>query len=81
MIPRQKITTTVSQKQERNNCVMSELERAFPITRKQLVFPEFEDIKVSTKTFIIMTNLLIDLKKLFEFLPVTDYTFVPKKLA
>ena len=28
----------------------------------ELVFPEFEDIRVSTKTFIAMTNLIIDLK-------------------
>lgn len=47
--------------------------------KKQLVFPEFEDIKVSTKTFIVMTNLVIDLKKLFDYLPITDYTFVQKK--
>jgi hypothetical protein len=40
------------------------------VTAKQLVFPEFDDIKVSTKTFIAMTNLIIDLKKLFEFLPI-----------
>lgn len=46
---------------------------------EDLVFPEFDDIKVSTKTFIIMTNISLDLKKLFEYLPVTDYTFVPKK--
>ena len=49
-----------------------------PLT-KQLFFPEFEDIKVSTKTFIIMTNLVINLKNLFEFLPITEYAFVPKK--
>ena len=47
--------------------------------KKQLVFPEFEDIKVSTKTFIVMTNLVINLKNLFEFLPITEYAFVPKK--
>jgi len=45
----------------------------------ELVFEEFEDIKVSTKTFIAMTNLILDLKKLFEFLPVIDYTVIPKK--
>ena len=50
-----------------------------PTTKKQLVFPEFDDIKVSTKTFIVMTNLVINLKNLFEFLPVTEYAFVPKK--
>lgn len=46
---------------------------------RPLVFPEFEDIKVSTKTFIAMTNIIIDLKKLFEFLPIIDYTVIPKK--
>jgi len=44
-----------------------------------LVFPEFDDIKVSTKTFISMTNLTLDLGKLFHFLPVTDYIVVPKR--
>jgi TATA-box binding protein (TBP) (component of TFIID and TFIIIB) len=75
-----KSNQVVSALQERNDFVMREVENALlPAKRKELVFPEFDDIKVSTKTFIIMTNLLIDLKKLFEFLPVTDYTFVPKK--
>lgn len=46
---------------------------------KKLTFPKFEDIKVSTKTFIAMTNLNIDLKKLFSFLPITDYIVIPKK--
>lgn len=46
---------------------------------RKLVFPEFDDIKVSTKTFITMTNLIIDLKKLFEHLPITEYSVVPKK--
>lgn len=44
-----------------------------------LVFPKFEDIQVSTKTFISMTNLTIDLRKLFDFLPVTDYIVIPKR--
>ena len=46
---------------------------------ESLVFPEFDDIKVSTKTFIVMTNLILDLKNLFEILNVTDYTVVKKK--
>lgn len=46
---------------------------------ESLVFPKFEDIKVSTKTFIVMTNLLLDLENLFEFLPITDYVVVKKK--
>jgi TATA-box binding protein (TBP) (component of TFIID and TFIIIB) len=44
-----------------------------------LVFPEFDDIKVSTKTFIVKTNLTIDLKRLFDFLPVTYYVLIPKR--
>ena len=46
---------------------------------KPLVFPDFEDIKVSTKTFISMTNLTLDLKKIYEYLPITEYIVVPKK--
>lgn len=44
-----------------------------------LKYPEFDDIVVSTKTFIVKTNLVMDLKKLFDFLPVTDYVMLPKK--
>jgi len=44
-----------------------------------LFFPEFDDIKVSTKTFIIMTNIVLNLDKLHTFLPITDYVVVPKK--
>jgi|UniRef100_A0A6C0CZH0 TATA-box binding protein (TBP) (component of TFIID and TFIIIB) len=44
-----------------------------------LTFQEFDDIKVSTKTFTAMTNLCIDLKKLFNFLPVIEYNVVPKR--
>ena len=46
---------------------------------KNLVFPRFEDIPVSTKTFIVMTNLTLDIKKLYEFLPITEYIVVPKR--
>ena len=45
----------------------------------KLKFPEFDDIKVSTKTFVVKTNLFLNLKKLFEFLPLTEYTVIPKK--
>ena len=48
-------------------------------TSKDLIFPNFEDIKVSTKTFIVATNLRLDLKKLFDVLPITDYNVIPKK--
>lgn len=49
------------------------------VSKTDLVFPEFDDILVSTKTFIAMTNLTLDLKKLFEYLPVTDYIVIPKR--
>ena len=42
-------------------------------------YPDFDDIVVSTKTFIVKTNLIMDLKKLFDYLPVTDYVSIPKK--
>ena len=48
-------------------------------TDKILTFPEFDNIKVSTRTFIVMTNLTIDLLKLFDFLNVTEYIIIPKK--
>lgn len=46
---------------------------------KQLKFPEFDDIKVSTKTFIVMTNLILNIDKLFNFLPISDYILIPKR--
>ena len=49
------------------------------MTTSTIVYPKLEDIQVSTKTFIVMTNLTIDLRKLFEFLNVIDYTVIPKK--
>lgn len=45
----------------------------------KLTFPKFEDIPVSTKTFIVMTNIYINIRKLFEFLPITSYTVIPKR--
>ena len=42
-------------------------------------YPCFDDIKVSTKTFIVMTNITINIEKLYNFLPITSYTVVPKK--
>ena len=35
-------------------------------------FPDFNDIPVSTKTLIAMTNINLNLEKLFDFLPVID---------
>jgi TATA-box binding protein (TBP) (component of TFIID and TFIIIB) len=48
-------------------------------TSDTLKFPEFDDIKVSTKTFIVMTNLQLNIKNLFENLPITDYIVIPKR--
>jgi TATA-box binding protein (TBP) (component of TFIID and TFIIIB) len=46
---------------------------------KKLIFQNFDKIKVSTKTFIVMTNIVLDIEKFFNFLPITNYTVVPKK--
>lgn len=40
---------------------------------------KFEEIPVSTKTFIVTTNINIDIQKLFNFLPITEYFIVQKK--
>lgn len=45
----------------------------------KLVFPDFDDIKVSTKTFTATTNLTIEIDKLYQILPVTPYIVIPKK--
>jgi TATA-box binding protein (TBP) (component of TFIID and TFIIIB) len=39
----------------------------------------FEDIKVSTKTYIANTNITIDLEKLYDVIPITFYKIVEKK--
>jgi TATA-box binding protein (TBP) (component of TFIID and TFIIIB) len=49
------------------------------LTSKQLSFPIFDDIKVSTKTYTANTNLNIDIHALFNLLEVTPYTVLPKK--
>jgi TATA-box binding protein (TBP) (component of TFIID and TFIIIB) len=49
------------------------------VTNKEFKFKKFEDIPVSTKTFIIVTNVSINLPNLHDFLPMTDYVIVPKK--
>jgi len=48
-------------------------------TINPIKYPDLKDIPVSTKTFIVMTNITLDLRKLYDFLPLTDYTVVPKK--
>lgn len=44
-----------------------------------LVFPNFDDIEVSTKTFTVNTNLNINLEKLYNLLPITPYVVIVKK--
>ena len=45
----------------------------------KLEFPDFDSIKVSTKTFIVVTNMSLDIDRLFNFLPITNYILVPKR--
>ena len=49
------------------------------ITGDDLIFPNFDDIEVSTKTFTVNTNLNIDLEKLYNLLPITPYVVIVKK--
>ena len=46
---------------------------------KDLVFQDFDSIKVSTKTFIVTTNIILNIENLFNFLPITEYILVPKR--
>ena len=48
-------------------------------TKDDLKFPEFDDIKVSTKTYTATTNLNIEIKDLYDKLPITPYTVITKK--
>jgi hypothetical protein len=41
--------------------------------------PDFDKIEVSTKTIIAISNLTINIEKVFAKLPITSYTIVPKK--
>ena len=50
-----------------------------PRTKDDLKFPDFEDIKVSTKTYTATTNLTINIKELFEYLPVVPYVVIAKR--
>lgn len=40
---------------------------------------EFNNISASTKTFVMKTNLTIDIEQLFQNLPITSYIIIPKK--
>jgi TATA-box binding protein (TBP) (component of TFIID and TFIIIB) len=47
--------------------------------KRILYFPEFDDIKVSTKTFTATTNLNIQIDQLYQNLPITPYTVITKR--
>ncbi len=42
-------------------------------------YKNFEDNKVSVKTIVLITNLVFDLQKLYDILPITQYVVVPKR--
>jgi TATA-box binding protein (TBP) (component of TFIID and TFIIIB) len=44
-----------------------------------LILPDFKNISVSTKTFIIQTNMILNIKSLFEELPISEYIVIPKR--
>jgi TATA-box binding protein (TBP) (component of TFIID and TFIIIB) len=48
-------------------------------SKEDLIFPDFDNIKVSTKTFTAMTNLKIETIELFNNLDITPYTVVTRK--
>lgn len=56
-----------------------ESQRDTQYEEKLLIFPNFDDIKVSTKTFTATTNLHINIDKVFEILPISEYILIPKK--
>jgi len=68
-------------KESKKNDEVVELKEENKIVKTEptLIFKKFEENQVSTKTFIILTNLKIDKQKIFDFLPITQYTIIPKK--
>lgn len=40
---------------------------------------DFDNIKASTKTFIIKTNLVLNIETIFSDLPITDYVIIPRR--
>ena len=62
-----------------NSCLNNKMTTPVQKAGKDLIFPEFDDIKVSTKTFTATTNLNIKLDVMFQKLPITSYIVVPKK--
>lgn len=46
---------------------------------KDLVFPDFDDIAVSTRTFTAQTNMDLNIPRIAYALPITEYIVVPKR--
>lgn len=44
-----------------------------------MIVKDFDDIEISTQTIIVSTNLNIDIYRLFNYLPITDYFVSVKK--
>jgi len=49
------------------------------MAQKELIFPEFDSLEVSTKTYTALPNFKINLLKLFDIIPITPYTVIKKK--
>ena len=45
----------------------------------EIKYENFDDIKVSVKTIILTTNLILDIQKMYNILPVTEYIVVPRR--
>ena len=69
--------TIVENKKINKTELLSDIENESPSSK--LVFPDFDTIKVSTKTFIVMTNMTLNIDKLFYYLPYVDYVVVPRR--
>ena len=46
---------------------------------KDTVIPEFSSLPASTLTIIATTNLIIDLVKFYNYMPITDFSILQKK--
>lgn len=58
---------------------MSKIKENSVINESELEIPDFDNIKVSTMTIVIVLNISINTKELFEILPVTNFIVVSKK--
>ena len=64
---------------KKNNKEQVSPEEDTKISDFNFVIPKFEDIPVSTRTLIVMTNLTLNIQKLYEYLPITKYIVIEKK--